>query len=40
MNTKDHVALGIGEDGVGIGWHIIEEVTCLSHGVFGGGGLG
>ncbi len=40
MNTEDHVALGVGEDGVGMGCHIVKEVTCSLHGVFGGGGLG
>ncbi len=40
MNAKDHVALGVSEDGVGMGCHIIKEITCLPHGVFGGRGLG
>ncbi len=38
--AKNHIALGIGEDGVRMGCNIVEEMLSILHGVLGGGGLG
>ena len=40
MDAKDHVAFCVGDDGVGMGGYVIEQVARLLHGVLGGSGLG
>lgn len=40
MDTKDHVALGIEEDGIGMSSDIVEKVVSALHGVLGLCGLG
>ena len=40
MDTEDHVALGIGEDGVRMSSNVVKKVVSASHGVLGWYGLG
>ncbi len=40
VDAKDHVALGVREDGIRMGGNVVQEVMGLLHGVFGGCGLG
>ncbi len=40
MDAENHVGLGVGNDGVGMGGDVVEKVACALHCVFGGAGLG
>ncbi len=36
VDIEDHVALGVGYDGVGVCWDVVEEMVGALHGVLGG----
>ncbi len=40
VDAKDHIALGVSEDGVGVRWDVVKKVTGALHCVFSGSGLG
>jgi len=40
VDAKDHVAFGVGEDGIRMGGNVVKEVMGSLHGVFSGCGLG
>jgi hypothetical protein len=37
--SDDHVALGIGEDGIGMSSDVVKQVASASHGVLSWSGL-
>ncbi len=40
MDSKYHVAFCVGENRIGVGGNVVEEVVGALHGIFGGCGLG